>query len=231
MTISFRNINPYTPTQNDVFHNFHQRKNSFSEGHKPSSDSKDKKDPFLCYPGRALAYTDEIGEALRPAIGNVAATLFWAPALLYFGADVWDKYKKGTDDSYQNPDAKTGARQAIFHLIASIAGPVAAVHGAQEASMRLGGEKFINNTLKKIEEPGSKLASKIEKTPLIGKKLLDMLKNNATNKEFLTSRFKTGVGLAALVFVALPIDIFTEKLFIKKVVNPALGLKSHDDRK
>ena len=52
----------------------------------------DYKDPLMQYPLRGAAFSNEVGEALRPVIGNYA-TVSWAPALLYIGADVYDKYK------------------------------------------------------------------------------------------------------------------------------------------
>ena len=48
------------------------------------------KDPLMHWPLRGAAFTNEVGEALRPLIGNFA-TLSWAPALLYIGADIYDK--------------------------------------------------------------------------------------------------------------------------------------------
>ena len=53
------------------------------------------KDPLMNWPLRGAAFTNEVGEALRPIIGN-AANLTWIPALMYIGADVYDKYKNGT---------------------------------------------------------------------------------------------------------------------------------------
>ena len=52
------------------------------------------KDPLMRWPLRGAAFTNEVGEALRPIIGNYA-TLSWIPALLYIGADIYDKYKNG----------------------------------------------------------------------------------------------------------------------------------------
>ena len=53
-------------------------------------------DPFMKWPLRGLAYSNELGECLRPVIGHWAWA-FWAPAVAYIGADVADKYQKGPD--------------------------------------------------------------------------------------------------------------------------------------
>jgi polyhydroxyalkanoate synthesis regulator phasin len=80
------------------------------------------------WPVRGAAFTNEVGEALRPLIGG-AATLSWVPALLYFGADIYDKYKN--DKTEYKPDSVRGTEQAIFQGLASIALPLLAVRTGQ----------------------------------------------------------------------------------------------------
>lgn len=41
---------------------------------------------------RGLGYTNDIGVAISE-IAPTASRLFWVPSLMYFGADVYDKYK------------------------------------------------------------------------------------------------------------------------------------------
>ena len=74
------------------------------------------RDPLIKWPLRGTAFTNEIGEALRPLIGNYA-TLSWAPALLYFGADVYDKYKN--DQTEYSPDSRRCLKQACFQFLFS----------------------------------------------------------------------------------------------------------------
>ena len=85
-------------------------------------------DPLMRWPIRGAVFTNEIGEALRPVIGNYA-TLSWAPALLYIGADIYDKYKN--DCTEYSPDSRRGLKQAIFQGLASIALPLVAVKAGQ----------------------------------------------------------------------------------------------------
>ena len=84
-----------------------------------AKDSKtgEYKDPLMRMPMRAMAFTNEIGESLRPLIGSYA-TLSWAPVLLYIGADVYDKYKN--DKTEYSPDSHRFLKQAIFQGIASM---------------------------------------------------------------------------------------------------------------
>ena len=79
--------------------------------------AKKKDDPLSRYPLRLCAYSNEIGAAISPispALGNA----LWAPALLYLGADIYDKYKN--EDKTYNPSAKRSLRQAIFQGLASV---------------------------------------------------------------------------------------------------------------
>ncbi len=85
-------------------------------------------DPLMHWPLRGAAFTNEVGEALRPVIGDYA-TLTWAPALLYIGADVYDKYKN--DKTEYSPDSKRCLQQACFQGLASVLLPVVAVKGGQ----------------------------------------------------------------------------------------------------
>lgn len=86
-------------------------------------------DPLMHWPLRGAAFTNEIGEALRPIIGNYA-TLSWVPALLYIGADVYDKYKN--DQTEYSPNSARCLKQAIFQGLASIVLPLVAVRAGQK---------------------------------------------------------------------------------------------------
>ena len=103
--------------------------NSFkADSHTVDPKTGEYKDPLMHWPLRGAAFTNEVGEALRPLIGNYA-TLSWAPALLYIGADVYDKYKN--DKTEYSPDSKRAFKQALFQGLASILLPIVAVKGGQ----------------------------------------------------------------------------------------------------
>ena len=89
----------------------------------------DYKDPLMKWPLRGMAFTNEVGESLRPIIGNTA-TLFWAPVFLYIGADVYDKYKN--DQTEYSPSSRRFLKQAIFQGLASMLFPLVAIHGGQD---------------------------------------------------------------------------------------------------
>lgn len=112
-----------------------------------SKKKKEKKyvDPLANWPMRGLGYTNDIGVAINE-IAPTAARLFWVPALMYFGADVYDKYKnKGNK---YDPDAKRAFSQAVFQAFASIILPTIFGHIGQSAFSQMDkyrGEKISTN--------------------------------------------------------------------------------------
>ncbi len=95
----------------------------------------DYKDPLMRWPIRGLAFSNEVGESLRPIIGNYA-TLTWIPVLMYIGADIYDKYKN--DQTEYSPDSKRCLKQAIFQGLASMLLPIIAVHTGQDIFSQFG---------------------------------------------------------------------------------------------
>lgn len=90
-------------------------------------------DPLLKFPLRALGYSNEVGAALSamPVWGRVAETALWVPALMYLGADIYDKYSRGKEGNYTKTSAQTALQQAIFQALASVILPTAAVKMGQ----------------------------------------------------------------------------------------------------
>ena len=98
------------------------------------------KDPLMQWPLRGAAFTNEVGEAMRPIIGGYA-TLSWIPALLYIGADIYDKYKNNKTE--YSPDSKRCLKQAVFQGMASVCLPLVAVKAGQNLFSQIG--KFTND--------------------------------------------------------------------------------------
>lgn len=106
-------------------------------------------DPLMNWPIRGLAYTNELGAALSE-IAPKTGTLLWIPALLYFGADIYDKYKN--EKISYNPNAQRGTEQAIFQLLASVILPTASVLIGQKTASILGASGKTGLTLDTQEE-------------------------------------------------------------------------------
>lgn len=121
-----------------------QDKNVEFNANKKKKEKK-YKDPLANWPMRGLGYTNDIGVAINE-IAPTAATLFWVPALMYFGADVYDKYKnKGNK---YDPNAQRAFKQAVFQAFASIILPTVFGHIGQSAFSHIDkfkGEKISTN--------------------------------------------------------------------------------------
>lgn len=91
-------------------------------------------DPLRKYPLKAAAYSNELGTALSDVFPT-AGTILWAPALLYFGADIYDKWKN--EGTTYNPSKRRGVKEAIFQACASIFLPTAAISAGQRAASSL----------------------------------------------------------------------------------------------
>lgn len=84
-----------------------------------------REDIYAKMPIRALGYTNELGEAIRP-ISPLLANLSWLPAIGYISADIADKYRQ---DEYSNKDTSKGraSKQFVTQLLASVLLPTGAV--------------------------------------------------------------------------------------------------------
>lgn len=96
--------------------------------------SDDYKDPLMQWPWRGLAFTNDIGAAVMDIAPNLGMGL-WVPALMYFGADIYDKYK--SDKKEYNPDTKRAFKQTVFQALASVMMPIVVVHNGQKAASAL----------------------------------------------------------------------------------------------
>ena len=108
---------------------------SFRADNKTVNQNGEYRDPLMRWPLRGAAFTNEVGEALRPIIGGYA-TLSWVPALMYIGADVYDKYKNNKTE--YSPDSKRCLKQAIFQGMASVFLPLVAVKAGQNIFSQFG---------------------------------------------------------------------------------------------
>lgn len=102
-------------------------------------------DPLANWPLRGLGYTNDIGIAINE-IAPTASKLFWVPALMYFGADIYDKYKN--EGNEYDPSGKRAFSQAVFQAMASIALPTVSGHIGQTAfsyASKVRGEKLSTN--------------------------------------------------------------------------------------
>ena len=118
-------------------------------GKQKDTEEKKYKDPLMEWPARGLAYTNELGAAISD-IAPRMGTLLWFPAMLYFGADIYDKYKN--EKTSYSPDKGRGTEQAIFQLLASVILPTASVIAGQKTASVLGAMGKSGLSLQSREE-------------------------------------------------------------------------------
>lgn len=161
----------------------------------PEKSQEKRRDIYMEMPVRALGYTNEVGEALRPVIGKWAWAS-WVPAIAYIGADVADKYKQ---DEYgnQEPSGERAAKQLSTQLLASVILPTVAVKAGQTAVDMASGtvkpglsfsnrekiSEFVLNSMNSGEHKGFlDEAGKVDKAAYTGS-LVPKMAENIKHKE------------------------------------------------
>ncbi len=164
--------------------------------------SKGKKSIWHQYPFKLFVYSNDFGEALRPVLGSLVAKASWIISLLYAFMSINHKKTNAVSDEH----AKAEKRKEIkFQFLASFLLPFILIK-----STRKGAEMLLDripqaqkNNLKKYftqNERLNKFISKFEHKNISGHRNL----------------FLAGVGVAAIVAGAKPIDNLVRKAFIKE---------------
>lgn len=120
-------------------------------------------DPLMNWPARGLAYSNEIGVGIKEVAPKLGL-LMWVPALMYFGADIYDKYKN--DKNHYNPSSQRGVEQAVFQTLASVILPTAAIQAGQSTISGLAKYSKKGLTLQAQEETSKFLLNYMERHKL-----------------------------------------------------------------
>ncbi len=108
----------------------------------PQKESK--KDALHKLPLKALAYTNNVGEALKPLIGAFLAKLSWIPALFYA---IFAIFTKGMNSDKDQNKTKKISREFLYQAIASFLLPDLAVKSSRKLA-----NNFINKIPSKTKE-------------------------------------------------------------------------------
>jgi len=110
-----------------------------------SSESQQKYvDPLQKFPLKAFSYSNEVGAAIREVAPKLG-TFLWAPVLMYYGADIYDKYKNDCE-SYA-PSGMRATKQALFQGLSGMLLPAGAVYLGQNAVGLFPSDKLFKNSL------------------------------------------------------------------------------------
>ena len=194
----FGNSNNYQLNKNQLQKINFNGENTLKE---PEKKQEKRRDIYMEMPVRALGYTNEVGEALRPVIGKWAWAS-WVPAIAYIGSDVADKYSQ---DEYGNqvPSGERAAKQLSNQLLASVILPTVAVKAGQSAVDMASGvakpgisfsnrekiSEFVLNSMNTGEHKGFlDAAGKVDKvayTESLVPKMAENIKHKQTHNMFL----------------------------------------------
>ena len=103
--------------------------NRTKKSFKGKEEQQGYRDPLKQWPLKGMLYTSELAAVLSgvsPKLGNA----LWVPTIMYYGADIYDKYKN-ENDSY-NPSAKRGLKQAVFQAVSGVVLPTVVVKASEK---------------------------------------------------------------------------------------------------
>lgn len=144
-------ITPINFTDNGLLVKNKKNQTSPTEFEKSHGEAKSRNysDPLMEWPVRGMAFTNDIGAAIAD-IAPKAGMAMWVPALMYFGADIYDKYRNNKED--YDPSTKRGLKQAMFQAFASVIFPIATVHVGQKTASILARNSKEGLSLQSKEE-------------------------------------------------------------------------------
>lgn len=166
-------------------------------------------DPLMKWPVRGLAYSNELGAAISE-IAPKLGMILWFPAMLYFGADIYDKYKN--DKTSYNPDAMRGTSQAIFQLLASVVLPTAAVITGQKIAS-IAGSLGKSGLTYQTQEEISKFSISFMQRRKLGKYQNDVSQYKTEFFDALDTQMKHEMGARK---IKNPLKILTEYIWTRR---------------
>lgn len=160
------------------------------------SDEKKEESVWHTYPLKACAYSNDIGEAIRPIIGAFFAKLSWLPAIFYVLGAILGKLLS----SIPQDKSKELSKEILFQLIASLFLPILLVKSIGKLT-----HKIIDKIPRQFKDNLVELIKKREKLHNFGERF----KTKEMNQY--RAVCESTVGLFALAVAVRPIDYYTEK--------------------
>lgn len=167
-----------------------------------------KEDKLHKFPLLALMYSSNIGESLRPVIGNTFATLSWAPSILYAYLAITDKKKQA---SLSQENEKEFNREIVYQALGNLLIPQLVV-----LATRKGANHLIDKIPKQAKTSIKETTQKVDLIHGIIKKFGD--KNI---KQQLDGHRNCAVAVTTLITIlaiAKPVDYILNK-FLDTIFN------------
>lgn len=169
---------------------------------KSNEENKNEENIWHTYPLKGMAYSNDLGEAMRPIIGASLAKLSWIPTIIY---GLFAILSKCTD--HENTESKGVGREILFQLFASFLLPLLLVKSVGKAT-----HKILDNVSLKTKESIKNSIKQIDWLHKFGEKF----KNEKMNQYRTIT--ESAMGLLALAIAVKPIDNFVDKSLNKYYV-------------
>lgn len=164
--------------------------------HSRQEEKAKKEDVFHKYPLKALMYSNNIGEAIKPLVGNLCAKLSLIPAIIYALFAILSKCPKSQNEQ---PKSDEVGKETIFQFFASFVLPHFLIKATQ---------KITNKIIDKISSETKESIKNTTKSIDLVHKLLMKFKVDriSGHRNFGVS----AMSLVALTIAVKPIDNFVE---------------------
>lgn len=157
-------------------------------------DKKEKENIWHTYPLKGMAYSNDLGEAMRPIIGASLAKVSWIPTIIY---GLFAILSKCSDSDNNKSDGIS--REILFQLFASFLLPLLLVKSVGKAT-----HKILDNVSVKTKENIKNSIKQIDWLHKFGEKF----KNEKMNQYRTIT--ESAMGLLALAIAVKPIDNFVD---------------------
>lgn len=161
---------------------------------KSNEEKNSEENIWHTYPLKGMAYSNDLGEAMRPIIGAFLAKLSWIPTIIYGLLAILNK----CSDS-ENKESGGVSREILFQLFASFLLPLLLVKSVGKAT-----HKILDNISVKTKESIKSSIKRIDWLHKFGEKF----KNGSMNQYRTVA--ESGMGLLALAIAVKPIDNFVD---------------------
>lgn len=162
-----------------------------------AKQKEDKENIWHTYPLKGCAYSNDIGEAVRPIIGNSFAKLSWIPAIFYVLGAIISKILTANS----NDKSKELQKEILFQLIASLLLPIIIIKSAGKFT-----HKVLDAVPRKTKDLIKDSIKRVNWLHTFG----ENFKSEKMNQY--RTICESTAGLFALAVAAKPIDNFTEKI-------------------
>lgn len=170
------------------------------------SEDSAKQDKLHKFPMLALMYSNNIGESLRPVIGNTLATLSWAPSMLYAYLAISEK-RKLADLSKEKE--KEYNREILYQALGNLLIPQLVV---------LATRKISNHLIDKIPINAKNTIKATTKKVNLAENIIKKFQSNTSKIDGHRNSAVATITLITILAIAKPADFILNK-FLDKILN------------